>query len=980
VKTSDSRSRSGLGIIPLRHEDFQSDPSGNYADVSQVIGLLGKNVKGRRPAPALGHYVDKAETIGNIMPSMVFLKATRPAPGHSVCWPAIVGDGLIAPAGAPGSRLQPSGGATRGMGGNVNESAAQLSFSPTPRAGSTVALPAGATSTGEPYTMRPVINETMDSDARFQAAPFATPRADDGYKLWPRLPEGMYGIAIPATNEERQVNLLLPCDPRLIAVNQIDDPAFGSLVCDMDGDGVIDHLRMARLQSAFRVVVRPVSPFVEFPDSNALAFQLSGTGNADTVGGLFYDCWRGNAMGAASVLAGGPFDTGIAGDKHQLGEDDDGHAINSMHVSLSALFKDRDNPDIDGPLHHEGYAKGGDEAPHRIRCHIVYDPNLPYSWLPGTGKVKGPGFGGGTLTGKHVVEGSSFIYVPNTPTGGPPTGGPPPPPPGTPNTPTGGPGGGGNPPPVPDGGGGNPPTPPPPNDPDDPTSGGSPKYPEGPGGDLGNDMGGPTGQGWPPKPGGPKPPPGNPPNPGGGGGGGGAEGGGHVPVGPLPPGSDMPKWKNPNGSDPFWPFGFGGGKHNKHWADQQAARAARRAARKAKHSKGKVVGVKFVPPKPPTPKPKTPERPKPKSKIIWGKDVPNVFHGHGGDGSGGGGLFRPVSPDPPVVFTPNVGPVGGGPTPASGPSSALGPPLPGRGPAPTGSFPIPVLPSGMTNELMMPSILARPQHYSRFACDLRYATSPDPYSVAVHDKTAPVTGHLVAYGAQGGSVGGSPGSTQPNYWKKTQQSRTGKFWAGTGPGGFALLSPEIDLSDLNLGTGLAPAGVTKSEVHIVATPGTYLSVGLPNMANGGIYSGWRWGAATSGLLTFEKIDSTGVLSTTLALDSGRWTPTVANVANVSAVSASQGQYSRVGNVVTCSVIVAIDPIAGATPTIISITLPVASNFGAVGDCAGKAASPDVASMSGGIYADAASDTARLQFVSTDLNQRNWCLDFSYAVI
>lgn len=847
MRTNDSRSKSGAGIIPLRHEDFQSLPN---MELSRRVGRIGYSINSVEQAPELGYKKVAPETVGDTLDYLVFHKETRSIPGAAHAWPAIVGDGLVSPAASPGFTITPSGGATRMRGGNLNESASQLVFAPPPRAGSTVALPSGASFDGAPNTMRPVINETMDPDARFQSAPFATPM-EAGYKLWPRFPEGYYGIALPATNEERQVNLFLPCDPRLIAVNFEDDPQYGSLVCDMDGDGGIDIERMARLQSIMRVIVRPQSSLLAFPDANCLAFQLNASGNGDTMGGLWFDVLRGNIAGHAAVQAGGPFDVGTSGDRHRLGEDADGNQINSLHLSLGALFLDKFNSDIDGPLHHEGYAQGAVEAPHRTKCHFVFDPRIPYQWIPAVG---------GFSRGKQVWESTSFLYVPNTPTGGPPTGGPPPPP----NTPTGGPPstptGGGE---VPPSGGGNPgttpsragdgPAPVMDGPVDDPTMGGSMPPWKGP------QLGDPGFEGPPMPPPGPQAPPqGGPkpaPIPQG------AAPGGIIKVGPLPPGSDFPKWKNPDGSDPFWPFGFGGGKHNKHWAQQQAARAARRAARKAKREakakKNKPL-IKWKEAQPPGPG-------IPRGRIVGNGDPPKDWAHKARvaiPADAGPDFFGRVAPPaPPNVLTPGggPGPVAAGPTPAIGPGSVPGAPPVARGPMPTGSYPVPVTPPAATNELLLPSWLARPQHYSRLAPDLRYALSPDPYSVKQHDRTAPVTGHIVAYGAQGGAVGASPGGTRPNYWKYTQKPRTGKFWGGTAPGGFALMPPEIDLADL---PGMASA-VTKSPVYFVAAPGTYLAWGKPDLANGGIFTGWRAGVSTAGLLTFEEVNSSGTVVRTV---------------------------------------------------------------------------------------------------------------------
>ena len=114
--------------------------------------------------------------------------------------------------------------------------------------------------------------------------------------------------------------------------------------------------------------------------------------------------------------------------------------------------------------------------------------------------------------------------------------------------------------------------------------------------------------------------------------------------------------------------------------------------------------------------------------------------------------------------------------------------------------------------------------------------------------------------------------------------------------------------------------------------------------------------------------------------SGVWTPTVTGLVNITSVNAGEGQYMRVGNTVTCSVTLSIDPVASAAVTSVSISLPIASNFGAVSDCQGVGFSPDIAGMGGGIYADAANDYAVLGWVSTDIAQRNWCLTFTYQVI
>lgn len=115
--------------------------------------------------------------------------------------------------------------------------------------------------------------------------------------------------------------------------------------------------------------------------------------------------------------------------------------------------------------------------------------------------------------------------------------------------------------------------------------------------------------------------------------------------------------------------------------------------------------------------------------------------------------------------------------------------------------------------------------------------------------------------------------------------------------------------------------------------------------------------------------------------SGTYTPTLTGVANVGASTAYVCQYLRVGNVVTVSGKVDVDPTLGiSTTTQLGITLPIASNFGALEQCAGTASSPAIATQQGGIYADAANDRAQLDFKAIDPNNNSWYFTFTYQII
>lgn len=112
-----------------------------------------------------------------------------------------------------------------------------------------------------------------------------------------------------------------------------------------------------------------------------------------------------------------------------------------------------------------------------------------------------------------------------------------------------------------------------------------------------------------------------------------------------------------------------------------------------------------------------------------------------------------------------------------------------------------------------------------------------------------------------------------------------------------------------------------------------------------------------------------------------YTPTLTNVANITASTAYQCQYLRVGTTVTVGGKVDIDPTAGATLTQLGISLPIASNFGANEDCGGAAAAPVVAGYSAAILGDAANNRAELQFTTgADVANRSWWFTFTYEII
>lgn len=115
-------------------------------------------------------------------------------------------------------------------------------------------------------------------------------------------------------------------------------------------------------------------------------------------------------------------------------------------------------------------------------------------------------------------------------------------------------------------------------------------------------------------------------------------------------------------------------------------------------------------------------------------------------------------------------------------------------------------------------------------------------------------------------------------------------------------------------------------------------------------------------------------------DFGTYTPSLTGVANVAASTAYQAQYQRQGSTVTVSGKVDIDPTAAGVTTQLGISLPVASNFGALEDCAGVAAAPAFFGECAGIYADTTNDRAQLDYVSGDISNHSFYWTFTYQVI
>lgn len=114
--------------------------------------------------------------------------------------------------------------------------------------------------------------------------------------------------------------------------------------------------------------------------------------------------------------------------------------------------------------------------------------------------------------------------------------------------------------------------------------------------------------------------------------------------------------------------------------------------------------------------------------------------------------------------------------------------------------------------------------------------------------------------------------------------------------------------------------------------------------------------------------------------SGTYTPTLTNATNIAASTAFLARWSRVGNIVTVSGSVDIDPTAAGT-TVLEMSLPVASNFSSTIDAGGTTACALNAARAGTVSAHVANDRAVLSFTAdaTVTNLTNSYI-YSYTVI
>ena len=115
---------------------------------------------------------------------------------------------------------------------------------------------------------------------------------------------------------------------------------------------------------------------------------------------------------------------------------------------------------------------------------------------------------------------------------------------------------------------------------------------------------------------------------------------------------------------------------------------------------------------------------------------------------------------------------------------------------------------------------------------------------------------------------------------------------------------------------------------------------------------------------------------------GTYTPTLTNVANLDGSTAFAAQYLRVGNTVTVSGKVDVDPtLAAPTYTQLGMSLPVASNFAQVYQCGGTGKDGgSTFTEAAAISAAVANDRAEFTFMAQSTASHSIFFSFTYQVI
>ena len=171
-----------------------------------------------------------------------------------------------------------------------------------------------------------------------------------------------------------------------------------------------------------------------------------------------------------------------------------------------------------------------------------------------------------------------------------------------------------------------------------------------------------------------------------------------------------------------------------------------------------------------------------------------------------------------------------------------------------------------------------------------------------------------------------------------------------------------------------------------ATTGSFSgAVGTGNLTVTGSTSGTVTVNATGQLYGSALHNNAGAVTgtTNQYVASGTYTPTSSTNSNQTAVSFGAAQWIRVGNVVTVSGDGSSSVTTANIQTLLSISLPIASNIGSTGQAAGVACLVKGAASGnavGKITGDSAGDFAIVEWWPSATGAQTWSFHFTYVVL
>lgn len=120
---------------------------------------------------------------------------------------------------------------------------------------------------------------------------------------------------------------------------------------------------------------------------------------------------------------------------------------------------------------------------------------------------------------------------------------------------------------------------------------------------------------------------------------------------------------------------------------------------------------------------------------------------------------------------------------------------------------------------------------------------------------------------------------------------------------------------------------------------------------------------------------------TLDIEEGTYSPTFTNTSNVSSFgTVNAASYMRVGDMVTVSGRVYVNPISANVNTQFRMTLPVSTTFSLFAELGGVLYSKNSQSLGGAILADTTYEQARFQYINTsDIYGREFAFIYMYRL-